>query len=402
MKIAWRNLWRNKLRTGVLLVSIILGLWGSMFFMGLMQGMNRVRISSSINTYLSHIQIHNKSYIEDPVLENFIDTPGAYTDFLLGQEQVKAFSPRLITDAMVSSSKGSFPIKLIGIDPTAEASLSEIKGKLQEGSYLNRYKKPTVVIGRALAEKLGVKLRSKVKFNFANLQGDILAYGFRVEGIYKINNLMIEKSYVYIAREKLAEILNTGEQINEIKILTRNIKKIDGFKKELEKINPRNSIRTWDEIDPELGYAQDMMMTFTLIFMSIVLIALAFGIINAMLMAVLERRRELGILMAIGLNKAKVFRMIVAETFFLILIATPAGMGLAYATIRYFGIHGLKFIGVEKGMEAWGIGRVIYTDMPAKYYWIITAMIVLTTFIAALFPARRALKTEILESIRDV
>ncbi len=401
-KIAWRNLWRNKLRTIVLLASIILGLWGGIFFIGLIEGMNNIRISSAIDTYLGHIQIHHKKYVENPELAYFVESPQKYINKIKTSGFVTGYSTRSITDAMASSAKAAFPVKLVGIDPENEKTVSNIPASLLEGTYFTKFKNPSLVIGKKLADKLGVKKFSKLKISFSNLNGDILNYAFRIEGIYKINNSRIEKSTIYIKQSDLQGLLGTSGKFNEITIKTNNIHKVGSYKKYFQGIDSHNIVQTWDEIDPELGYAQDMMMSFTMIFLGIIMIALGFGIINAMLMAILERKRELGIMMAIGFNKKKLFLMIIIETLFLILIATPIGLFLSYETISFFGEHGLKLSGVEQGMEAFGIGSVVYMSLSSKYYVIITILTILVSFIAALYPAYKALQIQPVDAIREV
>ncbi len=400
--IAWRNLWRNKLRTMVIIVSVILGLWGSMFFMSLMQGMNDSRINSAINTYLSHIQLHSKSFLEDPVLENKLQKSSELLSRIQSSKFVKAYSERLIVDAMLSTSKGSYGAKLIGVNPTHESRTSNIPKHLIAGSFLNKYKKPSVIIGKKLADKLGLKLRSKVKFSFQNKAGDILSYAFRVEGIYKINNAMIEGMNVYMKLSSLEQILQTQGEIHEIGIMLNDVQDMDKLKTSLQSISPQNRVQSWDEVSPELGYAQEMMATFSYIFLIIILIALAFAIINTMLMAVLERRRELGIMMAIGFNKRKLFAMVVVETILLAAISTPVGMFLSYQSIAYFGRNGLHFLSVSEGLEYLGISSKIYTHLDTQYYFTITLLTLFTTFVAALIPARKALGTEPIKAIREI
>jgi len=402
IKIAWRNLWRNKLRTFVLLTSIVLGLWGGIFFIGLIEGMNSLRISSAIDTYLGHIQIHHKKYVENPELTYFVSSPEKYLDKIEKTEFITGYSTRLISDAMASSAKASYPVKLIGIDPDKEKTVSVIPKKLIDGTFLSKFKKPSLIIGKKLADKLGLKKNSKLKISFSNLNGDILSYAFRIEGIYKINNSRVEKSNIFIKQSDLNKLLGIHDKFNEITIKTKDIKKVSHYKNVFKNIDNQNRVQTWDEIDPELGYAQDMMMTFTWIFMGIIMVALGFGIINAMLMAILERKRELGIMMAIGFNKQRLFWMIVIETIFLILIATPIGLLLSYETISYFGESGLKLSGVEQGMEAFGIGSVLYLDLPVKYYTVITILTIAVSFLAALYPAYKALQIQPVEAIREI
>ena len=403
IKIAWRNLWRNKLRTLVIIISIILGLWGSLFFMAMINGMNDNRISSAIDYYLAHIQIHRQDYPDNPKIDKTIVRPDKVLQVIKQSPEVTGYAPHTILQAMLTTTKGNRGIQLTGVVPELEKTVSKIPQPLVEGTYFTRFKKPSIVIGRALADKLHLKLNSKVKISFQNMQGDILAYAFRVEGIYKANNAMLEKMQVFIKQSDLTKLLNSHETlIHEVVVKLKNINSAEKNKKEWEAQMTGNLVQTWDEVSPELGYAQEMMATFSYIFMAIILIALSFAIINTMLMAILERKRELGIMISVGFNKRKLFLMIMLETLFLALIATPIGMYLSYASIAHFGEHGLKFLSVAKGLEHFGMSSTIYTKLPASYYWVITAMTLLTALFAAVFPAKKALSTNPIEAIRDI
>tara|TARA_Y100000004_G_C8696149_1_gene319652 strand:- start:184 stop:594 length:411 start_codon:yes stop_codon:yes gene_type:complete len=136
--------------------------------------------------------------------------------------------------------------------------------------------------------------------------------------------------------------------------------------------------------------------------MTIILIALSFGIINTMLMAVLERKRELGVLMSVGLNKSKIFLMIAFETLFISIVSVPLGVLISYITISYFGDVGIDLSIVEEGLEQFGMGARLYTELYLDYYINITLLTFLLTFISSLFPARRALKLEPAVAVRSI
>jgi ABC-type lipoprotein release transport system permease subunit len=177
---------------------------------------------------------------------------------------------------------------------------------------------------------------------------------------------------------------------------------VEMVKTDLNITDKNYKVASWDELSPELGYAQEMMGTMVYIFMGIILLALSFGIINTMLMAVLERKKELGMLMSVGMNKLKIFMMIVLETLFLAMIATPIGMLLAKISIDYFEEHGIDLSSVSQGLESFGIGSKIYTYLPNDLYFKITLFTLIVTLIASVFPARRALKLNPVEALRSL
>ena len=403
LKIAWRNIWRNRLRSSVVIISIILGIWSGLFISALTIGMNKQRIKNIISTSLSHVQIHNKNFLANLNIRDTIRSPEVDIEICKSNKIIKACTGRQIVAGMIANAKGNYGIQLNGIDPQEEKQVTAIFTKIEEGNYFTRLKRNPIVIGKALAEKMKAKLNSKVVVTLQNINGDLVNGAFRVEGIFNAENSNFELSTAFVKREDLAKI--TGLSVNtlhEIAILGNDIKDAPWIKKELVKADKINTIETWAEISPDLSYAQAMMSKFLYIFMMVVLLALSFGIINSMLMAVLERKKEIGMLMAIGMKKGKIFSMISYETLFLSIIAAPIGLLLSYITIEYFSKHGIDLSIFSSGLASFGMGSVIYTYLPTNTYFEITLLTIIIAFISSLFPARRALKLNPAEAVKSL
>jgi len=165
---------------------------------------------------------------------------------------------------------------------------------------------------------------------------------------------------------------------------------------------PTQKVQYWGEISPELSYSDEMMTMALYIYMGIIMLALLFGIINTMLMAVLERKRELGMLMSVGMTKTKVFGMVLVETFVLALVGGPIGMLAGHITVIYFGRKGINVAALGEGMNALGFDSIIYTQLPATSYIDIAVMVIITALLAALYPARKALKLNPAEAVRAI
>lgn len=161
------------------------------------------------------------------------------------------------------------------------------------------------------------------------------------------------------------------------------------------------SVKTWDELSPELGYANELMSIALSIFILIIILAMSFGIINTMLMAVLERKRELGMLLSVGMNKRKVFSMILNETLFISLIGGPVGLLGAWLTISHFGKKGIDLSSLGKGLDSLGIGSTIYTRLDNHLYFVIALIIILTAILASIYPSIRALRMNPVEAVRQ-
>ena len=402
LKIAWRNVWRNKLRSLVVITSMVLGLWSGLFTIAMSNGINEQRVKSAIDSYLHHIQIHNPSFEYNLDINKSIKDPLKIVKELENNNLVKGYSSRIIISAMASSAHGAEGVKIIGIDSKNESQFSDISKNIIKGSYFTKIKSKPVLIGKKLAENLKLDIKKKLSFTFVDDKGDLQRIKFKVEGVFKTSSSIHDSGNVYVKKEDLNQLLINNSIVHEVAILSNNIDNSDILKAELQNLFPKNKVETWRDISPELGSVQELMIWFFFIFMSIILVALSFGIANIMLMAVLERKRELGMLMSVGLNKTKIFLMILFETIFISFISLPAGITLSYLMISYYGKVGIDLSIVSEGLEAFGMKSIVYTDLPLDYYIKITILTLFVTLISSLFPARRALKLDPAEAVRSL
>ena len=403
-KIAWRNIWRNKLRSWVVIVSIILGIWAGIFMMALSFGMNDSRAKSQIESFISDIQIHHKEYNIDYKLKYTIPSLEEVENVLKSQSDIIHYCKRvLVKEAMLVSAKANQGLTIIGVTPNEEKEVTDIYTKITKGEYFPDIKGKGILIGEKLAQKLQADVKSKVVIRYQDVEGNIIQTKFKVVGIFKTSNSMFDKSSVFVRNSDLEKTLNISKQFHEIAIVTSDKSTAKITKEIIESgLSSENEVQYWGEISPDLAYADEMMGQTLYIFMGIIMIALLFGIINTMLMAVLERKRELGMLMAIGMNKKRLFLMIMLETMMLALLGGPLGILLADFSVSYFGSAGIDISSVGEGMSSFGMESVIYPIIETSYYPGITLMVLITAFIGALFPARRALKLKPADSIRSL
>lgn len=214
-------------------------------------------------------------------------------------------------------------------------------------------------------------------------------------------NSRFDESNVFLKKDHLNTLINADGISHEIAYLVDNFKMADAYRDSLE-LDAGLVVESWGDISPSLRYTDSMVGTMLYIVMVIILIALTFGIINTMLMAVLERQQELGMLMAVGVNKSKTFSIILTETFMLAIVGAPIGIFLAW-----LGILGLSDIGINvsawaDGFEAYGIGTIIYPELQPDYYLNVGILIFFTTLISALYPSYKALKLNPVEAIRKI
>jgi len=408
LKLGWRNIWRSKLRSLVVIFSIIIGVWGGLLILGIMYGLNNQRMDIAINGYIGNVQIHNENFLDDYAIKHVINNIDKYENFLSKDSRVKAYSKRIVLSGMLSNSNGSSGIQVLGVNPSSEKNVTKIYSKLIEGEYFKSKKNNTILVGKKIADKLNLKLKSKVVITFQDEKNNLVSLLFRVEGIFRSGNSMFDESNVYVKNQSIRDNLVNFIGFHEMPIVIyENIEDssldlTDALKKDLKKIDNTNIIQSWDDIAVELAYANKMISAFLYFFMLIVISGLSFGIINTMLMAVLERKRELGMLMCIGMTRLKIFLMISIETLFLALIALPFGLIFSYFMINYFSVNGIDLSIVAAGLENFGIGTMLYLKLPLNYYYEIGLMIIVITIISSVFPSIRALKINPVEASKNI
>jgi len=402
LKIAWRNIWRNKLRSSVLALSIVTGLWAGMFIMSFSWGMYKEHVHDVIDTQLSNLQVHHPLFQDDAFADYTIMNGDEIKEKLKQDVRVKAVSGRNKTEGMISSPIYAAGVTIYGIKPEEEKRVTGILLSITEGNYFTNNKKNEILIGEKLAEKLGVKIKHKIILTFQQKGGNITAGSFRIVGLFRSKNSMFDEQVVYANFKDLGLLLGTSNNIHEMAILLKDDAFTKNMATELQFRYPQLQIQTWKQLAPELQLIVDSFNQYMYVFIAIILLALMFGIVNTMLMAVLERQHEFGILMAIGMNKIKIFIMVVLETLLLTTIGIPFGVLLTYITINYFNHYGIDLSLFSEGMARFGFTNIIHPELENSYYLPIALMTAGAAILSSLYPAYKALTLKPAVAIRKI
>ncbi len=403
ISIAWKNIWRNKLRSAIVIIAVTLGLIGGIMSVGIMFGSSDQRIKDALNDYVSEIQIHHPKYSENNEAKYIIENSDNVEKTISEIPYVKSVCSRMKIIGMANSPEAAVGIVINGINPEREKTVTDIYKKIPDslGTYFKNTKRNPILISSKLAEKLNLHLRSKIVLTFQEKNGTMTGGAFRVSGIYKTNNSMFDETNIFVKKEDLARLTlfpkNTAHEI-ALRITDKN--RLETVKTDISKKYPALSIMTWKELQPDLAMVTDFMNQMMAIFMMIILLALGFGIVNTMLMAVLERIKEIGMLMAVGMNRIRVFTMIMLETVFLSIVGGGIGMAVSAMLLNYFGRVGMSFSSVSKGLESFGYSAVILPKVETSFYFMLSFLIILTGIIASIYPAIKAVKLNPAEAVR--
>ena len=402
IKISWRNIWRNKLRSLVVIFSIVFGLLGGIIIIAMSYGLNEERMNNAVDTYLSHIQIHNNLFSEDYNIKHTINNLDIIEKAINEDKRVISYSKRIVLNGMLSNSNGSYGIQVKGIDPDEEIKVTNTHEKIIEGEYFRSKRDNTILVGKKLADKLNLKLKSKVVITFQDENYELTSLLFRVEGIFRSGNSRYDEMNVFVQNKSIIKNLPGFNGYHEMPILLSDIDLRGEVKKDLIPLSSDNIVEGWDDISKELAYANEMLSAVLYIFMMIILSGLSFGVINTMLMAILERRKEIGMLMSIGMNRYKIFMMISFETIFLSLIALPFGLITSFLIVEYYSVVGIDLSIVEAGLENFGVGTRLYFKVPYEEYIYVSLMVFVISIFSSVFPSIRALKINPVEATKTI
>lgn len=399
--MAWRNIWRNKMRSIVIMLSIAIGLFAGIAVLALYKGMMKSRVRTTIDAEVGHLQLHDNSFKKeyDP---KFVITKGDEILKAIGKMHgVKLAAPRSITNGMLATATGSAGVQINGVIPEQEYEASQLKKKIIEGKIFDTARKNEVMIGKKLANKMKLKAGSKLVLTFTDTAGSIVSGAFRVIAIYQSANAPLDERNVYITMHDMNALLITGNTFHEIVLLLNNDEDLPILQKELQQKFSDYKVESWKEISPETDLLVKTTDQLSYILVTIIMFALAFGIINTMLMAILERTREIGMMLALGTNKMKVFLLVFFETIFLTLAGTPVGILIGWLASNYFNKNGLDISGMGKEMmSSFGYSTVIYPEFPADKFLGVMLIVFATAIISCLFPATKALRLKPVEALQ--
>lgn len=399
--LAFRNIWRNTTRSIIIMLSVAIGLFAGIAVIALYKGMLRSRVQTVIQTETGHIQLHHPEFKKDHDVKFVL--PGGYHSLekIRSLEGVKLAASKSITQGMLSNVTGSAGVQINGVDPEAEYQVSRLKQKIKEGKGFTEGKKNEILIGKKLAGKMKLKNGVKVVLTFTDTAENIVAGAFRVAGIYESDNAPFDEKNVYVQMRDLNRMLGINDAFHEITILLNSDDAVNRTQAVLQKQFPEHLVETWAEISPETRLMINTVNEYSFIIIVIIMLALAFGIINTMLMAILERTKEIGMMCALGMNRLRLFTLILLETLTLTLAGTPVGILISWLLINHYNKAGLDLSGFGKEMlSSFGYSSIVYPEFPWDRLPAIMVIVSGTALLSCTFPAIRALRLQPVKALQ--
>jgi len=403
LQLAWRNIWRNKRRTAIILTAVVIGIWSMILLGSLMRGLAAGMIKNGIATLTGHLQIHHKGYRNDPAIENSIRDPKVVFQAL--QNELPAgvlWSPRVRVNAVASNARHSSGVTLVGIDPVSEAKISFIGSAMSRGRYLSPDDKNGIIVGQALLDKFETKLGRKLVLMSQDTKREIASRAFRIVGVFNAEMESTEKQYVFVNRAQSQKMLKLKNAISEISIIfPANPDNPEAFQALKSALSSQNfEIHTWRELLPfQMAYLK-ILDGFMWIWYLVVFVAMGFGIVNTTLMAVYERMREFGLLKALGMKPWWILREVLTESLLLLITGMAIGNFLGFICIYALGSSGIDLSALAAGAEYAGMTRVIYPAIEIKDVLMSNFIVLFLGILVSAYPAVKAARFTPVEALK--
>ena len=401
-RLAWRNLWRNHRRTLIMLLAITLGTWAMIFMTALMRGMVSQMVSDGISALPGHVQVHHPDYRDDPSIANLINVPDAEITDRFSNAGFRQWASRVRVPAVITSEYDSRGVTLMGVDPALEDGMTFVDYDAVEGRFLESPDDKGVVIGRKLANTLNTEVGKRVVLMSQDPDNEIADRGFRVVGLFTASVTSFEEQFVFAGKTTTQKMLRIGDQVSEIAVLGDDYRDVEAeYEKTVELINDGVEVQRWTDLDRFLGTMLGVMDGFVLVWIVVIFLALSFGLVNTLVMAVFERVREIGLMLALGMRPINILGQIILESLLLLAIGLALGSALAWAAVEPIK-DGIDVSIVGEGMDMWGMSSVLVPELLLSDVILANVVVLILGFFASLSPAWRAAQYKPIEAITKV
>ena len=402
IKIAWRNIWRNKKRTFITISSIILAVVLAVFTRSFNEGTYVKMIENSVGQLTGYVNIHNKDYWEDKMLDNGMEVTQDLMDSAKSVKGVTDVTLKIESFALAAFEKSTKGTLLIGINPEKEDEYVKLKSKLLEGEYIAENDR-SILIGSRLASYLKISIGDTLVLMGQGHYGQSAVGAYPIKGIIKMPSPVIDKQIIYMPLALAQEYFSFPSGVTSMVIRIEDGDLSDNVCNELNsKIDTTvNKAMTWKEMTPELIQMIEGDRAGGFLMIGILYMIIAFGVFGTVLMMTEERKKEFAVMISIGMQKSQLAIISIIEMIYINAIGIGIGIALTIPIVVYFHYNPIKMTGeMAKSMEQFGIEAELPTLMEFSIFKEQIIIILFITAFAAIYPVFAIMKLKLIKALR--
>ena len=369
-------------------------------------GSYEAMINSSVKINTGHLKIQAKGYQDKRGMYQVVPEPSEIGEMLNTISGIRAYTFRANGFSLASSRNRTYGTLVTGIDPAREVEVSTIKKLIREGRYLSPDDVGQALVGRLLARNLKVSIGDELTLLGQGRDGSVAATVVTVKGIYSSGIDEFDRSTIQIPLRDFKEIFSMRGGVHEVVIIGDSLKKISEIKRTIAQNlgatynKPELTVLDWMELVPGLLQSIQLDLVSGFIMYAILIIVVAFSILNTFLMAIFERTREFGVMMAVGTTPGRLTRLVLTESMMMTMTGVFAGIILGIMVTLYFQAHGIDFSGASDILSAYGISGRMYPRLSVVSATVGPVAVLIITFLAAIYPALKVMRLRPVEAMR--
>ena len=402
LKIAWRNVWRNKRRTLITIGSIMFALFFAIIMRGFGKGSYEKMKENAVKSYSGYIQIQKKGYWDDKNINNVFSIESEIVNELEADERLNVLIPRLESFALSSSGESTKGVAVIGVMPEQEDKMTKIKSYLTDGEFFNKDDQ-SVLIASGLAKFLKVSVNDTLVLISSGYHGASAAGLYPIKGILKLPTPEMDRGTVYMPLPAAQSFFSTGDQLTALVFDLNDIKDVEDVKSlaiSLIDMN-RYEVMDWMAMNKELLQMIETDNAGGVIMISILYLVIAFGIFGTVLMMTNERMREFSVMISVGMQKRKLATVIIVELMFLTTLAVIAGIAISLPVMFYFYYNPIEFTGdAVEAMKDFNFEPVMPMSLDIQIFVFQGIAISILMLIAMSYPTIKIMTLKVADGLR--
>lgn len=401
--LAWRNLWRNRRRTLITVLAVVFATWLSIVMRGFQLGTYEQNISWALNLFSGYLQLQHPDFMDKQSLHNSFRFTDAMRSKLENDTRVSAFAPRIYADGLISRGEKSLGSAIFGMDPKLEAKVIRFKAKINSGRMIRSRDGGEIVVGNKLLQNLNAAVGDTVVILSQGYDGALGNMKYRIVGTVKTGMQDFDRAGVFMGIDDLSQLVSMPGKISVVAIALHDLREVAPVTEDLNASLDTSQVRalTWEEVMPELKQGIQLDNYSGMLMLAILIIVVAFGILNTVLMSVTERFREFGILLAVGMPQKQLVALVFIETMYITVMGILLGNLLALGVNWYFAANPIMFTGDMAAMyEEYGFLPEMHSIVLPSSFFNTSLSVIILSLLAALYPLYRVLKLEPLKGIR--
>ncbi len=406
-RLAWRNIFRNGRRTVLTVAATVFAVFLCVLSIATQDGVHDKMIEDAVRIQSGHVQISGAGYLEKRTLEQYVELTPELLARLDATPGVRGVAPRVVGFGLISKESATYGVALYGVDPAREPLVSSLIERMVEGEFVADGE-GTVVLGQRLARNLGAEIGDELLLYSSAYSLETAYELFRVAGIMRLPEAALDRTLAVLSLRDAQQFFAYGNKVSEVSLLADDAGQVPPLLAALggDLVGGDGAaleVHPWNEVMPEIEQFIFIDDASAYIVLAILVVVVGFGILNTILMSVLERTRELGVMLALGLRPGSIFRVVYLESMLLAGVGTAIGLGLAIPFARYLERNPIPLEGeMADAMALIAMDPIITFVLHPRTPLRVGLVIGVVAALAALYPAVKASRARPVDALRSL